>query len=136
MMNGMNHSLAALRGWIILGEDKFKAERAKSWSEEIEPAFETLKGFAVNWTDPKNIERLKVIESKLTDFKTFQQEIEDIAQTTENLPASKILLAEAAPRAKILAEQFLLACSQVDVPGRVHGTDAGDYQSLGSNTQS
>ncbi len=24
MINGMNHSLAALRGWIILGKDKFK----------------------------------------------------------------------------------------------------------------
>ncbi len=27
MLNGMNHSLAALRGWIILGKDKFKDER-------------------------------------------------------------------------------------------------------------
>jgi methyl-accepting chemotaxis protein len=24
MLNGINHSLAALRGWIILGKDKFK----------------------------------------------------------------------------------------------------------------
>ena len=79
MMNGMNHSLAALRGWMILGKDKFKDERAKAWSEEIEPSLAIMKEFATNWTDPKNIERLKVIESKLADFKTFQKEIEDIA---------------------------------------------------------
>ena len=30
MLNGINHSLAALRGWIILGKDKLKVERNKS----------------------------------------------------------------------------------------------------------
>ncbi len=103
MLNGMNHSLAALRGWIILGKDKFKDERGISWSEEIEPALASMKQFAVNWTDPENIERLKVIDSKLGDFKTFQREIEDIAQTVENTPATKILYEQAAPKAKILA---------------------------------
>ena len=103
MMNGMNHSLAALRGWIILGKDKFKEERGKAWSEEIEPALAKMKEFAVNWTDPKNIERLEAIESKLADFKTFQREIEDIAQTIENTPATEILFEQAAPKAKILA---------------------------------
>ncbi len=106
MMNGMNHSLAALRGWIILGKDKFKNERGRAWSEEIEPAMATMKEFAVNWTDPKNIERLEVIESRLAAFKTFQREIEDIAQTVENTPATKILFEEAAPKAKILGEQI------------------------------
>lgn len=103
MLNGMHHSLAALRGWMILGKDKFKEERATSWSEEIEPSMTTMKGFAVNWTDPKNIERLEAIESKLTDFKTFQREIEDIARKIDNTPATKILFSQAAPKAKILA---------------------------------
>ena len=30
MLNGINHSLAALRGWMILGKNKFKVERKKS----------------------------------------------------------------------------------------------------------
>ncbi len=103
MLNGMNHSLAALRGWMILGKDKFKEERAKAWSEEIEPSMATMREFAVNWTDPKNIERLETVESKLADFKAFQGEIEDIAQTVENTPATKILFEQAAPKAKVLA---------------------------------
>ncbi len=106
MLNGMNHSLAALRGWMILGKDKFKDERAKAWSEEIETSLTTMKEFAVNWTDPKNIERLEVIDSKLGDFKKFQREIEDIAQTIENTPATKILFEQAAPKAKILASNI------------------------------
>lgn len=68
MTNGMNHSLAALRGWMLLGKEKFKTERAKAWSEEINPSLETMKAFAVNWTDPANVERLKIIETKLEEF--------------------------------------------------------------------
>ena len=106
MLNGMNHSLAALRGWIILGKDKFKQERAKSWSDEIEPSLEKMQAFSANWTNSKNIERLRIIEAKLGDFKRYQKEIEDIAQTTDNIPAMKILFEEAAPQAAILASNI------------------------------
>ena len=73
MLNGINHSLAALRGWMILGKDKFKVERAKSWNEEITPSLNTMQEFAKNWTNPKNVERLKIIETKLAEFKQFQK---------------------------------------------------------------
>ncbi len=106
MLNGINHSLAALRGWMILGKDKFKDERAKAWSEEIEPAMAEMKQFAVNWTDPENVERLNTIETNLGKFKTFQREIEEIAQTVDNTAATKILFGEASPRAKILGAQI------------------------------
>jgi len=97
MQNGMNHSLAALRGWMILGKEKFKAERAAAWSKEIDPSLKVMKDFSVNWTDPANIERLKIIEEKLEDFRKYQAEIETISQTIDNLPANKILFEEAAP---------------------------------------
>ncbi len=102
MLNGINHSLAALRGWMILGKDKFKVEREKSWNEEITPALNTMQEFAKNWTNPKNVERLEIARTKLSEFKQFQKEIEDIANSKDNLPASKILLDEAAPQATIL----------------------------------
>jgi len=42
MLNGINHSLAALRGWMLLGKDKFRAERVKAWSDEIDPSLKAL----------------------------------------------------------------------------------------------
>ncbi len=102
MLNGINHSLAALRGWMLLGKDKFKQERAKAWSEDIEPSLAKMKNFSRNWTNPENIQRLKVIETNLSLFKGYQEEIEDISQTVENTPATKILFEEAAPQAAIL----------------------------------
>jgi len=102
MLNGINHSLAALRGWMILGKDTFKVEREQAWSTEIEPALKTLQSFAVNWTNPENVARLKTIEGVVDEFKVAQQKIEDIAQTPANVMAMKILFEEAAPQTRIV----------------------------------
>jgi methyl-accepting chemotaxis protein len=102
MMNGINHSLAALRGFMILGKDKFKSERMVSWDKEIDPAMKYMDKVSVNWTDPANVESLKIIKTQLAKFKGFQQEIENISASKENLPATKILLEDAAPKAAIL----------------------------------
>ncbi|MBT5471091.1 MAG: HAMP domain-containing protein [Nitrospina sp.] len=102
MMNGINHSLAALRGFMILGKDKFKKERMKAWNDEIEPSMKYMEKVSANWTDPKNVESVRIIKAKLADFKQYQQEIENISSSKDNLPATKILLSEAAPKASIL----------------------------------
>lgn len=105
-LNGVNHSLAALRGWIILGKDGFRQERTFAWEKEIEPSIVFMRKVSQNWTDPDNLTRLEKIESNLADFKKYQQEIEDIAQTRENVPALKLLFDEAAPQATILASSI------------------------------
>ncbi len=106
MINGMNHSLAALRGWIILGKDKFKDERNAAWSKEIEPALAKMTKFSQNWTNPDNIERLKKITLYIKDFKKYQKEIEDIAHDINNQPALKILFKDAAPQASVLVSNI------------------------------
>lgn len=97
LRNGINHSLAALRGWMILGKDKFREERIVAWADEIDASFAELEQFSGSWTDPQHLETLESMRSSLQDFRAYQQEIEDIAQTIENTPANKILLDEAAP---------------------------------------
>ena len=106
LLNSVNHSLAALRGWIILGADKFKTERAQAWSEDIKPSLSYLKANSQHWTNPKNIERLTQIEADFRLFEQYQQEIEDIAQSADNRPALKILLSQASPQADILINEI------------------------------
>ena len=100
MLNGINHSLASLRGWIILGEQKFQTERSIAWQEQINPSLNLLHGLAPNWTDPDNKTRLQSIEKEIVNFKAVQKKIEDIAQTSENSPAQKILFTQAEPLEK------------------------------------
>jgi methyl-accepting chemotaxis protein len=100
MLNGINHSLASLRGWILLGDPKFKTERTIAWEEQINPSLKIMHGLAPNWTDIENKTRLKSIEEEINNFKAVQQKVEDIAQTPENSPAQKILFNQAEPLEK------------------------------------
>jgi methyl-accepting chemotaxis protein len=117
LLNGMNRSLAALRGWIILGKEKFRDERALAWNEEIDGSLGIMKTLSQNWTDPANVERLARIEKDLEQFRVYQQEIEDIARTRDNNPASKILFEEAAPLASTLASSITSLIDQEQVLG-------------------
>jgi len=106
MLNGLNQALAALRGWMLLGKDKFRDERQSVWEQGIEPAQQLMQEKAKVWTNPENIERLKRINTLLPKFKQAQQEIEDIAQTAGNVPAIKLLFEQAAPQATIMSKSI------------------------------
>jgi methyl-accepting chemotaxis protein len=100
MLNGINHSLASLRGWIILGDPKFQTERALAWAEQIDPSLKQMHELASDWTDQENKTRLKAIEKEIDALKMSQQKIEDIARTPENYPAQKILFDQVEPLGK------------------------------------
>ncbi|WDE05823.1 methyl-accepting chemotaxis protein [Thalassomonas viridans] len=104
--NGINTSLAALRGYMILGKDPAKADlmrnaRARAW-QTIEVSIKQFQQLAQNWTVPANVRRLQDIRQELAVFKQAQQEIEDIAHASENIPSYDMLLSQAAPKADII----------------------------------
>ena len=105
LLNDVNYSLAALRGWIILGNDKFREQREEAW-QSIEANMKEMEMYSKNWTNPENVRRLQEMKDHFVKFRGFQQEIEDIAQTIENTPATKILMTEAAPKANILVSNI------------------------------
>lgn len=119
MLNGMNQSLSGLRGWILLGKEGFKDERAAAWNEWIDPNLANLQRFSANWTNPENIKRLRQLETHIEDFRKYQLEIEDIANTIDEKPAEKILFEDAAPRA---AKLVSLITRMVDLEAKQEGT--------------
>ncbi len=104
MLNGLNQSLSGLRGYMILGKDKFKLERQEAWTDIIEPSLEKMDTFSKNWTNAENLNRLHELHALLRDFEKAQNEIEGIAQSPDNIPAIKMLFQEAAPKAAIMTE--------------------------------
>ena len=105
VLNGVNDSLAALRGYIILGGDKMKQGRAAAWNS-IDEDLASLTELSKNWTNPRNVEVLDELKQVLGEFQDAQQQVEDVCQTVENTPATKILLTDAAPLAKILGDNI------------------------------
>ncbi|WP_085297425.1 HAMP domain-containing methyl-accepting chemotaxis protein [Cognaticolwellia mytili] len=103
VINGVNQSLAGLRGYIILGNDPKKAlamkEARKSAWIAIEKAIKEFDILAKSWTDPTNVKHLQDIKLALEAFKIAQQEIESISHTDRNIASYQLLLTDAAPRA-------------------------------------
>ncbi|WP_028865595.1 HAMP domain-containing methyl-accepting chemotaxis protein [Psychromonas aquimarina] len=110
VINGVNKSLAALRGYMILGENPKKAELMKSQRTQawlnIDQAIKQYDILSKNWTVPANIQRLSTIKSELSTFKNAQQKIEDIAHTSDNIPSYHLLLTKAAPKASLMLQHI------------------------------
>jgi methyl-accepting chemotaxis protein len=104
VINGVNQSLAGLRGYIILGHDPKKAlamkEARKSAWISIEKAIKEYDILAKDWTNPANVKHLQDIKLALEAFKVAQQEIESISHTERNIVSYRLLLTDAAPRAE------------------------------------
>ena len=115
MLNGLNQSLSGLRGWMLLGNPQFKTERAHAWNDWLDPKLDELRAFSRSWTNPENVKRLKIIEKEMVNFRKFQQEIEDIANTIDATPAQKMLFEHAAPRAAKLAT---LITKMINIEGK------------------
>lgn len=110
LLNGINHSLSALRGYLILGSDpenarKFKADRADGW-KEIDSALADMDGFGEHFTSAQDRKYLRTISSTVEEFRAAQKGIETIAQTSGNVPAYQLLLDEASPRAAKIEAAF------------------------------
>jgi len=97
LKSDINESLAALRGYMILGNDSFKEQRAKVWGdidEQVKILTDKSQGISTKIQND-----VKELESILKDFSAAQAQVESIAHTANEQPASKILLEQAAPKA-------------------------------------
>ncbi len=106
LVNGLNASLANLRGYMLLGKDQFKSDRAANWQEQIEPALEKMTEFSQNWTVSANKEKLARIKQLFAQLKQAQVEIEEIYYKPQNLPAQQLLVNEAMPQANIIVREI------------------------------
>jgi methyl-accepting chemotaxis protein len=98
-------SLAALRGWMLTGNPAFKDERAAIW-RNIDASVAEIDALSTDWTDPKNKAAWAEAKTELGEFRVAQAKVEAIANTIDQLPASKILVKEAAPFGAAMIEQI------------------------------
>jgi len=117
-LEGVQRSIAGLRGWMALNSAEFKQERSDAWKDSIEPALARLDQLSAGWTEPRNHERLQKAEKHLHKLKQAQWWIEDVAQTPGNEPARVRLNQEADP----VAEDMLNAVTtMIDIERALAG---------------
>ncbi|MEX1204976.1 MAG: methyl-accepting chemotaxis protein, partial [Dongiaceae bacterium] len=98
-------SLAALRGWMITGNPAFKTEREAIWTA-IDTLRADLDGLAGKWTSEENKRIWTESKAILDEFRVAQGQIEAVANTPDEQPATKLLSTEAAPRAKVMTGEI------------------------------
>ncbi|MBT3701409.1 MAG: HAMP domain-containing protein [Alphaproteobacteria bacterium] len=111
MVNNINSSLAALRGWMLTGNEIFKKQRATVWQDIAKTSAE-MDNYSKNWTVPANIENWNIFKTTLAEFKLAQEKTEKIAHSAEEQPATKMLVTDAAPRAAVLSKEITAMINQ------------------------
>jgi methyl-accepting chemotaxis protein len=105
LVNGINYSLAALRGYMILDKPAFKQQRQEAW-QEINHNLALLTKKSSNWTNEENVKQLTAIKKLMQEFEQAQQTVEDIANTPQEQPGMQILQEEAAPLATVIIQNI------------------------------
>jgi methyl-accepting chemotaxis protein len=118
LLNGVNQSLAGLRGYMVLGKNQFKTERIDGW-EKINAAADTMNELSQSWTNPENVARLADVNASLKRFAQAQEEIEAISGTPANNPATQMLVTEAAPKASVMIKSIT---KMIDIEATLPGT--------------
>ena len=122
IINGINSSLAALRGYMILGSDPEKAQlmrrnRKNAWVV-IENDILFLKSHMSHFSDI-NKQRLTQLDTVLDEFRNAQQKVENIAQSSENIPAYHLLVTQAAPKG---VELFTAITNTINIESTLEAT--------------
>ncbi|WP_417495927.1 HAMP domain-containing methyl-accepting chemotaxis protein [Maricaulis sp.] len=98
LTNDINGSLAALRGWMLTGDTRFRDQRAAAWLDIGRQRAE-MDRLSQSWTNAGNVELWAEFKTVLDAFAIAQDQVEAIANTPGQFPANVILADEAAPLA-------------------------------------
>tara|TARA_R110002073_G_scaffold123819_1_gene267617 strand:+ start:10113 stop:12485 length:2373 start_codon:yes stop_codon:yes gene_type:complete len=101
LQSGIQRSMAALRGWVLLGKDSFRQERRKAWDIEIYPALASLQNALGDHEAERDL--LERLVKDLTALDSQQNQVERIANTPENKPGMYLFTTQAAP---LIEESF------------------------------
>lgn len=96
LLNGLNASLAATRGYLLINDGRFKDQASVVWEETIYPSLGNLRALLRH----EEGEVLVLdIEKDLKSLRSAVGRAMALAHTEENEPAHKLLFTELSPRA-------------------------------------
>lgn len=111
-------SLAALRGYMLTNSEKFKDQRAEAWAN-TDSLKDNMDKLSRSWTNPANVKKWSDFKTILKEFRTAQQNVENMVGSPEQYPATAILASEAMPRANIMFREITRL---IDLEGKMPAT--------------
>ncbi|UII31013.1 response regulator [Fulvivirga ulvae] len=83
--NGINHSVAALRGYVLLKDPALKRERQEAWSDEINASYERLRMLSKRRVDSVDEDKLEELQNQLNQLENYQDNVEELAVTNSDM---------------------------------------------------
>jgi len=83
----IHHALSMHRGYMILGLESLAEERLDTW-DHIDEQISEFDVLAADWDDIELLDEYAHFKSVMGEFRSGQQQIADVCQTPENLPAT------------------------------------------------
>ncbi len=95
-LEGVERSLAELRGWVVIDDSEFRTTRQRAWSEQIDPSMANVETLV---RESARGDAGTVVEAKrlLSELKEVQWWIEDVAQSPGNERARDLLQRQLQP---------------------------------------
>jgi methyl-accepting chemotaxis protein len=118
MVGNLYSTLATLRGYLLTGNPQGKADRVAMW-KELDATTAAFDRRAEQFTNPENKRKWLEAKALLAEFREAQEKAERVAFTADALPATKLLIAEAAPRADAM---FAEISKMIDEEERLEAT--------------
>ncbi len=106
-------SLAALRGWMLTGDERFKTERIAAWND-IDAARQAMDDKAASFTD-EQVAAWHEVQGLLGEFRTLQDEVEGIARTSKEVPALTMLADEGDPAVDRMVKEIIRMLQDEDM---------------------
>jgi methyl-accepting chemotaxis protein len=108
---GVLGTIAALRGQVILGTDRFgvldakklELERKRAWAA-VDSSLARLRELSGRWADADDTAQLGEIESSVATLRKAQAKVETLTRSPDDQPAMKILFEQATPLALRMSE--------------------------------
>ncbi|MEG3637765.1 bacteriohemerythrin [Magnetococcus sp. PR-3] len=96
LQTSIQSSLASLRGWMLIGDEKFKQHRAQAW-QQIDADLNVLTTALQRSDGNGHTKQLNAIKGQFADFRAMQDEIEALANTKEAQPTLATFLTKVEP---------------------------------------
>jgi two-component system chemotaxis sensor kinase CheA len=106
LLNGINESQSMIRGWIILGEQRYYDNYKLAWEEDINSSLGSLEALSPNFVRPEAVTYLNDIRKMIKDLKLSHEAIEKTQIARTKIPEN-IQKRLAAPELRKKIEDFV-----------------------------
>jgi len=117
LLAGVQYSLASLRGWVNLGDPRFLDDWQTAWQKDIQPALDSIELCQPMLEQTCPPERLRELQTLLTDLQESQRQVREVAHTPANQPARIFYRLEIEPKLAQLAARISEPRSGESNPG-------------------